>query len=234
MPISALCMTDVRVSAGVTVKKSRGCRASAYSRVCNLQRRVWASMNNSCLFFFFPMLIWGFVANTAYLKDLLFLSFFSCILTYIGFICLKPYPSFLCSFCLSPLFIFYVCWNVSFWGLQYWTSSSTLAELINVGNKSQQSIKDVKTFVPHSWRFFHHMCLVLCFQELFLSHILQSFESLWTGRTQRAFKTPLFLRQWALHCTLQTHHRASTVGLTLNVSEAVSVKIIHSCGALLN
>lgn len=87
-------------------------------------------------FFFFPIFIWGFVANIAYLKDLLFLSFFSCILTYIGFICLKPYPSFLCSFCLSPLFVFYVCWNVNFWGLQCWTSSSTLVELINVGNKS--------------------------------------------------------------------------------------------------
>lgn len=77
-------------------------------------------MNNShllcCLGFFlkkivlfFPISIWDFVANIAYLKDLLFLSFFSCILSYTGFICLKPYPSFLCSFCLSPLFIFYVC-----------------------------------------------------------------------------------------------------------------------------
>lgn len=150
---------------------------------------------------FFPIFIWGFVANIAYLKDLLFLSFFSCIFTYIGFICLKPYPSFLCSFCLSPLFIFYVCWNVNFWGLQYWTSSSTLVELINVGNESQQSIKDVKTFVPHSWKFFHHMCLELCFQELFLSHIFPSFESLWAGRTQRELKIPLFLRWRALRCT---------------------------------
>lgn len=185
------------VTVGVTAKESRGCRASAHSVVCNLHRRVWASMNNShllwflfCFFFFlfvlfFPISIWDFVANIAYLKDLFFLSFFSCILSYTGFICLKPYPSFLCSFCLSPLFIFYVCWNVNFWGLQYWTSSSTLVELINVGNKSQQNMKDIKTSVPHSWRFFHHMCLELCFQELFPSHILPSFKS-WEdpGRTQ--------------------------------------------------
>lgn len=49
-------------------------------------------MNNSHLFFFSPIFIWGFVANITYLKDFLFLSFFSYILTYIGFICLKPYP----------------------------------------------------------------------------------------------------------------------------------------------
>lgn len=182
---------------------------------------------------FLPISIWDFVANIAYLKDLLFLSFFSCILSYTGFICLKPYPSFLCSFCLSPLFIFYVCWNVNFWGLQYWTSSSTLVELNNVGNKSQQNIKDVKTSFSHSWRFFHHTCLELCFQELFPSHVLLSFKSLWTERTQGELKTPL-LRQWALGCNLQRCHRCSAAGPILNVSEAVSVKIIHNCGALLN
>lgn len=37
-----------------------------------------------CFNFFFLMFIWGFVANTAYLKDLFFLSFFSCLLTYTG------------------------------------------------------------------------------------------------------------------------------------------------------
>lgn len=161
-------MRNVMFSAGVKTRNRRVFRASACSVVCSLQRRVWASMNNSHLFFF-PIFIWGFVANIAYLKDLLFLSFFSYILTYIGFICLKPYPSFLCSFCLSPLSIFYVCWNVNFWGLQCWMSSSTLVELINVGNRSQWSIKDVKTFVSHSWRFFYHMRLELHFQEPFLS-----------------------------------------------------------------
>ena len=95
---------------------------------------------------FFPIFIWGFVANIAYLKDLLFLCFFSCIMTYIGLICLKAYPSFLCSFCLSPLFIFYACWNVNFWGLQHWTSSSTLVELINVGKQESTEHKGCKNF----------------------------------------------------------------------------------------
>lgn len=98
------------------------------------------------------------VANIAYLKDLLFLSFFSCILTYIDFICLKPYPSFLCSFCLSPLFIFYVCWNVNLWGLHCWTNSSTLVEPINVGKESIEH-KGCKNF-----------CSSLL--EVFLSYVL--------------------------------------------------------------
>lgn len=161
-------MRNVMFSAGIKPRNRRVFRASVWAVVCRLQRRTWASMNNSHLFFFSSIFIWGFMDNITYLKDLLFLSFFSYILTSTGFICLKPYPSFLCFF-LSLLFIFYVCWNVNFWGLQCWTSSSTLVELINVGNKSQWSIKDIKPFVPHSWRFFHHMCLELHFQESFIS-----------------------------------------------------------------
>lgn len=164
----------------------------------------------------------------AYLKDLLFLSFFSCILTYTGFIfiCLKPYPSFLCSFCLSPLFVFYVCWNVNFWGLQCWTNSSTLVELINVGNKNQESIKDVKTFAPYSWRFFHHMCLELHFQEPFLSLRMSSvlWEPLkWEGPEH----TTLFLRHWDLCCTQQAHTEVQQMSLRLSVGRLYTATVLY-------
>lgn len=77
-------MTSTRNHIGITIKQNRLQSFTMLSSMSLTEENM--SFYEQFLFFgfgFFFVFMWVFVGNTAYLKDLFFLSFFSCILTYI-------------------------------------------------------------------------------------------------------------------------------------------------------